>query len=71
VLAKQPRCKLRNAVILSAARTEGHCAALLGFQASFFPWYLLGLLAAPLIFAAPYITQCRACRHAELLNGGI
>ena len=71
ILAKQPRCKLRNALALSAARTEGQCAALLGFQLSFFPWYLLGLLIVPLAFVTPYITQCRACKHAELLNGGV
>jgi hypothetical protein len=70
ILAKQPRCKLRNALRLSAARTEGQCAALLGFQLSFFPWYLLCLLVVPLAFVLPYITQCRACKHAALLGGG-
>ena len=71
ILAKQPRCKLGNAFVLSAARTEGHCAALLGFSLSFFPWYLLCLLVVPLPFAATYITQAKACRHAELLQGGV
>jgi len=67
VLVKQPRCKLRNALRLSAARTEGHCAALLRFRLSFAPWYLLSLLIVPLFYIAPYIAQARACRHAELL----
>ena len=71
ILAKQPRCKLRNALALSAARTDGSCAALLGFRLSFLPWYLLCLLAVPLPFVAPYIVQARACRHAELLRGGV
>lgn len=71
VLAKQPRCLLRNAFRLSAARTNGHCAALLRFQLSFLPWMLLSLPVIPLIFTAPYIVQCRACRHAELLNSGL
>jgi ABC-type cobalt transport system substrate-binding protein len=71
VLAKQPRCKLRNALRLSAARTEGSCAALLRFQLGFLPWALLSLLVVPLIYTAPYIAQSRACRCAELLNGGV
>ena len=71
VLARQPRCKLRNALTLSAARTDGHCAALLRFRLSFLPWYVLSLPVIPLIFTAPYITQALACRHAELLNGGV
>ena len=71
VLARQPRCKLRNAMRLSAARTDGNCAALLRFRLSFLPWALLSLPVIPLIFAAPYMTQCMACRHAELLNGGV
>ena len=71
VLAKQPRCKLRNALALSAARTDGQCAALLRFHLSFLPWYLLSLPVIPLIFTAPYITQAMACRHAELLSGGL
>ena len=71
ILAKQPRCKLRNALALSAARTNESCAALLGFKLSFFPWYLLCLLVVPLPFVAPYIAQAKACRHAELLQGGI
>ena len=68
ILAKQPRCKLGNALRLSASRTEGRCAALLRFQLSFAPWYLLGLLIVPLIYIAPYLVQARACRHAELLT---
>ncbi|MCL2298937.1 MAG: hypothetical protein FWC27_02170, partial [Firmicutes bacterium] len=71
VLAKQPRCKLRNALRLSAARTDGNCAALLRFRLSFLPWYALSLPVIPLLFTAPYIAQCLACRHAELLNGGV
>jgi len=71
VLAKQPRCKLRNALALSAARTDGNCAALLRFRLSFLPLYLLSLPIVPLLFTAPYITQCLACRHAEILNGGV
>jgi len=71
ILAKQPRCKLRNALRLSAARTNEHCASLLGYKLSFLPWYLLCLLVVPLPLAAPYITQARACRHAELLQGGV
>ena len=71
ILAKQPRCKLRNALTLSAARTDGRCAALLAFTAGFLPWYLLCLLVIPIPFAAPYITQARACRHAELLQGEV
>jgi len=71
ILAKQPRCKLRNALRLSAARTNGRCAALLRYQLSFLPWYLLCLLIIPLPFAAPYLIQARACRHAELLQGGL
>ena len=71
ILAKQPRCKLRNALQLSAARTNDHCAALLGYKLSFLPWYLLCLLVVPLPLAAPYITQARACRHAQLLSGGV
>ena len=69
ILAKQPRCKLRNALQLSAARTNEHCAALLGYKLSLLPWYLLCLMVVPLPLAAPYITQARACRHAELLQG--
>jgi len=69
VLAKQPRCKLRNALRLSAARTDGRCAALLRYRLGFLPWYLLSLPVLPLIFTAPYITQALACRHAELLRG--
>ena len=68
VLAKQPRCRLRNALALSAARTDGQCAALLRFRLGFLPWYLLSLPVIPLIFTGPYITQAMACRHAELLN---
>ena len=71
ILAKQPRCKLRNALRLSAARTNDHCAALLSYKLSFLPWYLLCVLLIPLPVAAPYITQARACRHAELLSGGV
>ena len=71
VLAKQPRVKLRNALRLSAARTNEHCAALLGYKLSLLPWYLLCLFVVTLPFAAPYITQARACRHAELLRGGV
>ncbi|MCL1951934.1 MAG: hypothetical protein FWF60_03820 [Oscillospiraceae bacterium] len=71
VLAKQPRCRLRNAFALSAARTNGSCAALLRFRLGFLPWYLLSLPLLPLFFTAPYIAQCLACRHAELLNGGL
>ena len=71
VLAKQPRCKLRNALALSAARTDGRCAALLRFRLSLLPWVALSLPVIPLFFTAPYITQCLACRHAELLNGGV
>jgi len=71
VLAKQPRCKLRNALALSAARTDGSCAALLRFRLGFLPWLLLSLPVIPLLFTAPYITQSLACRHAELLNGGV
>jgi len=71
VLAKQPRCKLRNALRLSAARTDGQCAALLRFRLSFLPWVALSLPVIPLVFTAPYITQAMACRHAELLQGGI
>jgi len=71
VLAKQPRCKLRNALRLSASRTNENCAALLGFKLSFWPWYLLCLLALPIPFVAPYIAQAKACRHAELLTGGV
>ena len=71
VLAKQPRCRLRNALRLSAARTDGRCAALLRFQLSFLPWVLLSLLVVPLIYTMPYITQCRACKHASLLKGGM
>jgi len=71
VLAKQPRCKLRNAITLSAARTDGNCAALLRFRLSLLPFVLLSLPVIPLFFTAPYIAQCLACRHAELLNGGI
>jgi hypothetical protein len=71
VLAKQPRCKLRNALRLSAARTDGRCAALLRFRLSFLPWFALSLPVVPLLFTAPYITQAMACRHAELLRGGV
>ncbi|MDR0532045.1 MAG: hypothetical protein LBG83_08285 [Oscillospiraceae bacterium] len=71
ILVKQPKCKLRNALRLSAARTEGQCAALLRFQLSFAPWYLLSLLALPLVYSAPYVTQAKACRCAELLSGKI
>ena len=71
VLARQPRCKLRNALALSAARTDGRCAALLRFWLSLLPWIALSLPLIPLLFTAPYITQCLACRHAELLNGGV
>jgi len=71
ILAKQPRCKLRNAVQLSVARTNRNCTALLGFKLSLLPWYLLCALVVPLPFAAPYITQARACRHAQLLNGQV
>jgi len=71
VLAKQPRCKLRNALRLSAARTDGNCAALLRFRLSFLPWVILSLPVIPLFFTAPYIAQSLACRHAELLNGGV
>ena len=68
VLARQPRCKLRDALALSAARTDGHCAALLRFRLSLLPWLALSLPVIPLIYTAPYITQAMACRHAELLN---
>jgi len=71
VLAKQPRCKLRNALRLSAARTDGSCSALLGFALGFLPWYFLCLLVLPIPFVAPYIAQAKACRHAELLSGGV
>ena len=71
ILAKQPRCKLRNAVRLSVARTNNHCKALLCYKLSLLPWYLLCMLIIPLPFVAPYITQARACRHAELLQGGV
>ena len=71
VLARQPRCKLRNAMALSAARTNGNCAALLRFRLSFLPWAVLSLPVIPLFFTAPYMTQCMACRHAELLTGGV
>lgn len=71
ILTKQPRCKLNNALRLSAARTDGSCAALLGYSLRFWPWYLLCLLVIPLPFAAPYITQAKACRRAELLRGGL
>jgi hypothetical protein len=71
VLARQPRCKLRNALALSAARTDGQCAALLRFRLSFLPWYALSLPVIPLLFTAPYITQSLACRYAEILNGGV
>jgi len=70
VLARQPRCKLRNAMTLSAARTDGSCTALLRFRLSLLPWMLLSLPVIPLLFTAPYIAQCMACRHAELLHGG-
>ena len=71
VLARQPRCKLRNAIHLSAARTNGNCAALLRFRLSLLPWAVLSLPVIPLLFTAPYIAQCMACRHAEILNGGV
>ncbi len=71
ILAKQPRCKLRNALCLSAARTNGRCAALLRFRLGFLPWALLSLPVIPLIYTAPFITQSLACRHAELLCGGL
>jgi len=71
ILAKQPRCKLRNAIQLSCARTNEHCAALLRYKLSFLPWYLLCMLVVPLPFVLPYLTQARACRHAELLRGGV
>jgi len=71
ILAKQPRCKLGNAIQLSAARTSAHCSALLKYKLSLLPWYLLCMLVVPMPFVAPYITQARACRHAELLKGGV
>jgi len=71
ILAKQPRCKLRNAVRLSCARTNEHCTALLRYKLSFLPWYLLCVLIVPLPFVLPYLAQARACRHAELLRGGV
>ncbi|MCL2195717.1 MAG: DUF975 family protein [Oscillospiraceae bacterium] len=71
ILAKQPRCKLRNAVRLSCARTNEQCAALLRYKLSFLPWYLLCMLVVPLPFVLPYLAQARACRHAELLRGGV
>lgn len=71
ILAKQPRCKLRNAVRLSCARTNEHCAALLRYKLSFLPWYALCLFIVPLPFVLPYLAQARACRHAELLRGGV
>lgn len=67
VLARQPKCKLRTALRLSAARTDGKCAALVRFRLSFAPWVLPGLLILPLLYIAPYIAQAKACRHAELL----
>jgi len=71
ILAKQPLCKLRNCIQLSVARTSNHCSALLKYKLSLLPWYLLCMLVVPLPFVAPYITQARACRHAELLRGGV
>ena len=71
VLVKQPRCRLRNALALSAARTDGQCAALLRFRLALLPWVALSLPVLPLLFTAPYITQAMACRHAQLLQGGV
>ncbi len=68
ILAKQPRCKLRNALRLSAARMDGHGAALLRFELSFLPWLALCLLIAPAFFILPWYTQSRACRHKEILT---
>ena len=68
ILAKQPRCKLRNALRLSAARMDGHGAELLRFELSFLPWLALCLLAAPAFYVLPWYTQSRACRHKELLT---
>jgi len=67
ILAKQPKCKLKHALRLSVARTEGKCASLILLRLSFAPWYILGLLIFPLLYVAPYVTQAKACRHAELL----
>ena len=66
VLAKQPRCKLRNAMKLSAARTDGHCAALLRFRLSFLPWYALSLPVIPLVLSGrmlrrPWLAGTRSC----------
>ena len=71
ILARQPRCRLRNALTLSAARTDGRCAALLRFRLSLLPWAALSLPVIPLIFTGPYMTQCVACRCAEVLEGGV
>ena len=68
ILAKQPRCKLRNALRLSAARMDGHGAALLRFELSFLPWLALCLLVFPAVYVLPWYTQSRACRHKELLS---
>jgi len=68
ILAKQPKCGLKHALRLSIARTEGKCASLVWLLLSFAPWYFLGLLIVPLIYIAPYVTQAKACRHAELLT---
>jgi uncharacterized membrane protein len=71
LLAKQPRCKLRNALRLSAARMDGQGAALLRFEMSFLPWLALCLLVLPGVFVLPWYTQSLACRHKELLSGGV
>ena len=68
VLARQPKCRLKNALRLSIARTDGKCAALAWFGLSFALWILPGLLVLPLIYIAPYVAQAKACRHAELLE---
>ncbi|MDR2525768.1 MAG: hypothetical protein LBC83_06265 [Oscillospiraceae bacterium] len=71
LLVKQPRCKLRNALRLSAARMDGQSAAFLRFQLGFLPWLALCVFIVPAFFILPWYTQSLACRRRELLSSSL
>ena len=68
LLARSPHKGVRSAVRGSCSLTEEHCAELFLLDISFLPWAAACLTVLPLLYAAPYYQQARACMLRDILR---